>query len=98
MLEKYCTPTIIYIVFTLTHIIIDTLKGLYNVAFIKALMMISFSFILNFLCSKGLTVISWLIVFIPFITMTIISTIALYIISASKLTKDNSYMIEHPNK
>lgn len=98
MLENFCTPTIIYIVFTLTHIIIDTLKGLYNVALIKAIMMVSFSFILNFLCSKGLTVISWFIVFIPFITMTIISTVALYIISASKLSKDNNYSIEYPNK
>lgn len=98
MLENFCTPTIIYIVFTLTHIIIDTLKGLYSVALIKVFMMIGFSFILNFLCNKGLTVISWLIVFIPFITMTIISTIALYIMSASQLKKDNNYSIEYPNK
>ncbi len=97
MLENFCTPTILYIVFTLTHIIIDTLKGLYNVALIKAIMMIGVSFILNLLCSKGLTFISWLIVFIPFITMTVISTIAIYIMSASKLAKDDTYsIIDYP--
>lgn len=72
MLESLCAPALIYIVFSLVQIIIDTSRGLYNVAFMKFWVAIIFTILLNFLCSIGLTVISWMIVFIPFILMTFI--------------------------
>jgi fatty acid desaturase len=50
---------------------------LYNTALVKFIVMIIFTFLLNILCQRGLTVISWFIVFIPFITMTIITTLLL---------------------
>jgi hypothetical protein len=37
------------------------------------------TFLLNILCEGGLSVVSWIIVFIPFIFMTIIVTMLLYI-------------------
>tara|TARA_A100001015_G_C14910529_1_gene680290 strand:+ start:40 stop:324 length:285 start_codon:yes stop_codon:yes gene_type:complete len=69
-----CAPAIIYIAFSLTHIIIDTYKQEFNTAFIKLLVMIIFTLLLNILCKRGLGIISWFIVFIPFIFMTIISS------------------------
>ena len=39
--------------------------------------MIVFATVLNILCSKNLSVIAWLIVFIPFIFMTVITTLLL---------------------
>ena len=36
-----------------------------------------FTILLNFLCKTGLGIISWLIVFIPFILMTVIVTMLL---------------------
>ena len=77
ILQTFCSPTILNIIFSLTHIIIHIFKGLYNIAFIKFIMMIGYSFLLNLLCKRGLTVISWFIVLVPFITMTIISTLSL---------------------
>ena len=32
-----CAPALIYVAFSLTQIIIDTFKGLYNTAFFKAI-------------------------------------------------------------
>jgi len=75
---QFCAPAIIYIGFTLTHIIIDTFKQLYNLAFMKFLVMIVFTLVLNILCKKGLGIISWFIVFVPFIFMTIISSTLLF--------------------
>ena len=69
-----CGPAIVYIAFSLTHIIIDTYKQEFNIAFLKFLVMIVFTLLLNILCKKGLGIISWFIVFVPFIFMTIIST------------------------
>jgi uncharacterized protein YacL len=74
-----CAPALIYVAFSLTQVIIDTFKGLYNTAFLKVFVMIIITILLNSLCQAGMGIISWIIVFIPFIFMTIIVTILLYV-------------------
>lgn len=74
-----CIPAIIYIIFSITQIIIDTYKGLYNTAVIKIIIMIMITILLQILCERGLNIISWIIVFIPFILMTVITSIILYV-------------------
>lgn len=76
---KVCAPAFIYIVFSLTQIIIDTIKGLYNTAFFKFIVSILITILLDALCKGGMGIISWIIVFIPFIFMTVIVSILLYI-------------------
>jgi hypothetical protein len=85
-LNDYCAPALLYVAFSLTHIIIDLFKHLYNTALVKFIVMIIFTFLLNLLCQRGLTVISWFIVFIPFITMTVITTLLLIIFGLSPFT------------
>ena len=76
-INKFCAPALLYVAFSLTQIIIDTFKHMYNTALVKVIIMIIFTFILNILCQRGLGIISWFIVFIPFITMTVITAILL---------------------
>ena len=76
---QLCPPALIYLVFSLTQIIIDIFKGLYNTAFFKLIVMSMITILLNILCQGGLSIISWIIVFIPFILMTIIVSMLLYI-------------------
>ena len=83
---ELCPPAIIYLVFSLTQIIIDTFKGLYNTAFFKFIVMIIITVLLNLLCKSGMGVVSWIIVFIPFIFMTVIVTILLYVFGLSPST------------
>lgn len=73
-----CAPAIIYLIFSITQILIDTFKGLYNTAFIKIIVTVMVTILLNILCEKGLSVVSWIIVFIPFILMTVIVSVILY--------------------
>ena len=81
-----CPPAMIYIVFSLTQIIIDIVKGLYNTAFMKFLIMIIIGTLLNILCLGGLGIISWIIVFIPFVLMTILTALLLYIFGLNATT------------
>ena len=74
-----CPPAILYVGFSLVQIIIDLFKQYYNTALLKFLVMILFTIILNLLCRHGLGLISWIIVFIPFIFMTIITTTLLFV-------------------
>ena len=54
------------------------MKGLYNTALIKLLLTFVFTFILNYLCRAGLGILSWIIIFIPFILMSVIVTLLLF--------------------
>lgn len=74
-----CPPAILYIGFSTIQIIIDTLQHSFNTAILKFFVMIIFTIILNLLCKSGLTLISWFIVFIPFVFMTVITTTLLFI-------------------
>jgi len=84
-----CSPAIIYLVFSLTQIIIDTIKGLFNTAFVKFIIMIMCTLLLNILCENGLSIISWFIVFIPFIFMTFIVSLILYILGLNQSLGNN---------
>ena len=86
VLQQICPPALIYLVFSITQIVIDTYKGMYNIAFIKLWVALIFTILLNFLCNKGLGIISWIIVFIPFILMTVIVTMLLLMFGLDPLT------------
>jgi hypothetical protein len=81
-----CAPALIYVAFSLTQIIIDTFKGLYNTAFFKFIVMIIITILLNALCQSGMGIVSWIIVFIPFIFMSVIVAILLYVFGLDAAT------------
>jgi len=77
ILKELCPPAFIYLIFSLSQIIIDAVKGYFNTALVKVFTTFIFTYLLNFMCNAGLGIISWIIVFIPFILMTIISVLLL---------------------
>lgn len=88
ILSYNCAPTLIFIGFSLIQIFIDLYKGVINDAFIKFIVMIVFSVILNILCDLGFKVIAWFLVFIPIIMMTLISTLLLKVFGTDPDEKD----------
>ncbi len=86
-----CAPAIIYLIFSITQILIDTFKGLYNTAFVKVIVTIMVTLLLNILCERGLSVVSWIIVFIPFILMTVLVSIILYVFGLDAATGTFDY-------
>jgi hypothetical protein len=70
---------------------------MYNVAIMKAVVTIVFTGILNILCARGLGIVSWLLVFIPFITMTLVTAILLYVFGLSPITGKLDYSVYTPN-
>lgn len=83
MLNELCSPALLYLGFSLIQIIIDIIKNMYNTALLKFIVMIIFTLLLNILCSSGLTVVSWILVFVPFIMMTVITSLLLYVFGLS---------------
>jgi len=87
VLENVCAPALLYLAFSIIQIIIDMYRGDTIQAFFKFIVMIIFTIVLNAICSSGMTIISWFIVFIPFILMTYVTTILFFIfgINPSKM-------------
>ena len=77
--SQLCPPALIYLVFSITQVVIDTIRGMYNTALMKIWVAIVFTILLNYLCTLGLGIVSWFIVFVPFIMMTVVTTILLYV-------------------
>ena len=92
-----CAPAIIYLIFSITQILIDTFKGLYNTAFVKVIVTIMVTLLLNILCEQGLGVVSWIIVFIPFILMTVIVSMLLYVFGLDTATGTLNYNCDGSN-
>lgn len=86
-----CPPAIIYLIFSITQILIDTFKGLYNTATVKVIVTIMVTLLLNILCEQGLGVVSWIIVFIPFILMTVVVSTILYVFGLDAATGNFNY-------
>lgn len=77
-LEDNCAPVLLYVAFSIMHIMIDIFKDMYNTALVKFIVMVVFASVLNILCERGLGIISWMLVFIPFISMTVITAVLLF--------------------
>ena len=86
MMGSICTPALIYLIFSISQVLIDTVKGFFNTALVKIILTIVFTFILNYLCNAGLGILSWIIVFIPFILMTVIVTLLLFVFNLDPKT------------
>jgi len=93
-----CPPALLYVAFSITQIIIDIFKNMYNTAFFKFIVMVIFTIVLNTLCKKGLGVISWMIVFIPFIMMTVITSLLLIVFGLSPATGGLDYNVDYPQQ
>ena len=67
----YCLPAVIYIGLSVIGILYTLLLGEYTIgfAFVQLIFVWLFSWFLDFLCSRGYTIASWLLVFFPFIFM-----------------------------
>lgn len=92
-----CAPAIIYLIFSITQILIDTFNGLYNTAAMKVIVTVMVTLLLNILCEQGLSVVSWIIVFIPFILMTVIVSMLLYIFGLDASTGTLNYTCDASN-
>ena len=78
MLQPLCMPALIFLLFSVTHVIVDMYKENYDKAVIEFLIGSIFTLLLNLLCQQGLGIVSWFIVSIPFLLMTTIAGILLY--------------------
>ena len=79
MLEKICSPALLYLAFSMVQISIDLFQGDYETSLLKFVIMFIFTAILNILCLNGYTKLVWFIVIIPIVLLTYISSVLFYV-------------------
>lgn len=79
-------PALIYLVYSFTHVVIDTYRGLYNTAVIELWIGVVFTLLLNVLCEQELGIIAWLIISVPFLLMTVIASLILFVFRLNPAT------------
>tara|TARA_A100001015_G_scaffold281329_1_gene344491 strand:+ start:350 stop:970 length:621 start_codon:yes stop_codon:yes gene_type:complete len=103
MFKMMCSPALMFFLFSITEIIIDLYRGLLNTATVKSIVTVVITFLLDTLCKRGYKLVSWLIVFIPFILMTVIITYILLFLGLNpgtgkiKHNKSNHHKAKHHN-
>lgn len=65
----YCLPAVIYIGLSVIGVIYTLLAGGYSIgfAFLQLIFIGLFSWFLDFLCRRGYTIASWVLVLFPFV-------------------------------
>tara|TARA_Y100000816_G_C25653935_1_gene347537 strand:- start:107 stop:400 length:294 start_codon:yes stop_codon:yes gene_type:complete len=78
ILTKLCFPALIYLIFFIVQVLIEMSNNNINGAILQLISGILITLLLEVLCIKGLNIVSWIIVFIPFIFYTYITFIIYY--------------------
>lgn len=77
MFLKLCAPALIYLIFNIVNIIFEITNGLMNTALVRVGITIIITYLLNLLCVNDMGIVSWIIVFLPFILMTYVIALLL---------------------
>jgi hypothetical protein len=70
ILNYLCAPALLYVVFFLIQIVIEISNESYKQALTQAIICVIFTCILQIFCNAELTLVAWLLVFIPVIMYT----------------------------
>jgi ABC-type Na+ efflux pump permease subunit len=62
-----CAPAIIFLIFSLAHIVLDVAENQMTTATIRAVVMVVCTLLLDALCVRGQSMVAWVFVMVPFI-------------------------------
>ena len=65
--KNLCIPAIIYITFSMVHTLVAISKNNNKGALVQIILGIFITLIIQLFCIKGMNIVSWMIVFLPFI-------------------------------
>ena len=88
MEQPICPPALIFVIYMAIQVVIDIIQGFYNVAIVKIAVLFIFGAGLNFLCESGYTLVAWILIFVPFVLLSLVVVLILFMLS-KKETKRN---------
>lgn len=86
-ISNYCSPAIVYLVISAISIayLAYTSFSIFTI-FFKVIFTLIWAWVLNWICSKGYTTISWLLVILPYIFVGFLLLMSFEVIVATSIT------------
>ena len=94
ILNYLCPPALLYVVFFLIQIVIEISNESYKQALTQTIICVIFTCILQIFCNANLTLIAWLLVFIPVIMYTYM-VLLIFMVFRLNPDKANQYLINN---
>ena len=91
MLNYLCPPAILYVVFFMISIVVELSEKNYKTAFTQTIICIIFTCLLQLFCMADMTLLAWVLVFIPIIMYTYMVLIIFLVFSMSPA--DNKHIV-----
>jgi len=85
-MEPLCMPSLLFLVFGATHVIVNAYSGMYNLAFINIWITLLVTLVLNVLCKNDLSLVAWFLVSLPFLFMTLVASLLLFVFGLNPTT------------
>ena len=79
LLNFLCPPALLYAVIMLIYLILELSNEKYHQAFVKAIVGIIFTCILQAFCQMNLGLVSWILVMIPIIFYTYVTLVVFWV-------------------
>jgi ABC-type bacteriocin/lantibiotic exporter with double-glycine peptidase domain len=70
ILNYLCPPALLYVVFFMINIVVEISEGKYKTALTQTIICIIFTSILQLFCMADMSILAWVLVFIPIIMYT----------------------------
>lgn len=83
LIDRLCSPALIYLAFSMIQLILDLTNSKFRLAVAKLMITLIFTYLLNILCDQKLSIISWILVSLPFLFMGYFSILLVYALGFS---------------
>jgi len=93
ILTNLCSPALLYLIFILIHVIVESSNEKYKDALVKLIIGLIFTIVLQIFCSQNMKIISWLLVFIPIIMYTYTTLIIFFVFGTNPSERVKKYVI-----
>jgi hypothetical protein len=85
---QICPPALIFVIYMTIQVVIDIFQGFYNRSFVKIVLLFLIGGGLNVLCENGYTIVAWVLVFVPFVLMSLVVVLILFLLKKKETTGD----------
>jgi hypothetical protein len=85
---QICPPALIFVIYMTIQVVIDIFQGFYNRSFVKIVLLFLIGGGLNVLCENGYTIVAWVLVFVPFVLMSLVVVLILFLLKKKETSGD----------
>ena len=85
---QICPPALIFVIYMTIQVVIDIFQGFYNRSFVKIVLLFLIGGGLNMLCENGYVIVAWVLVFVPFVLMSLVVVLILFLLKKKETSGD----------